>query len=135
MHRFIIIDGDVYTIDNAAERREAREAMREAGIESLAIREGEAGEAGEETGETLAAAPAEPVAPSAEDVAGYLGTLVDPESDDDMRADVIERLTTASPNGRVQVRTYRERMMLTEDEGFTLTIGKAEYQVTVVQVR
>jgi hypothetical protein len=132
MHRFIILSEDIYTLDNAAQRREAREAMRDAGIESLPIFEGEPGEGGEETGETLAAAAAVPAAPSAEDVAGYLGTLIDPESDDDMRAEVIERLATA---GRASVRTYRERMILTDDEGFVLTVGGAEYQVTVQQVR
>jgi hypothetical protein len=37
MHRFIILDDDIYTLDTAEERDHAAEHMRDAGVDSLQV--------------------------------------------------------------------------------------------------
>jgi hypothetical protein len=131
MHRFIICECDILTLDNAQERREAREAIRAAGLASLPILEGEPGEPGEETGEILTAADAPPPEdlPTAETFAEMLSVMVNPEADECERMDVIGGITGC---GRVEIRTFRSAGILTDNEGFVIKIGRAEFQVTVV---
>ncbi len=116
-----------------SERREARERLREAGLESIAIREGEPGEAGTETGEILMAAdgPGDAVAdlPSDREIAEWLGVLINPESSDEERMDVIGAVTQV---GAVRVRSFEAAGVLTSNAGFVITIGPATFQVTVV---
>lgn len=49
-HRYIILDGDILTLDNGHERAEAAAMMRDAGVEFLPEWEGEPGEPGKITG-------------------------------------------------------------------------------------
>jgi hypothetical protein len=157
MHTFITLDDDIYTLDTAAEIAHARQHMAEAGVASLPTYRGEAGEEGTPTGEFIRAAEqpireactacgvevdqdgscpqctyAERAArdlPVDEDIARVLMTLIDPESDEDMRAEAMEMITGSA--ARVDVRSYRDAGMLTRDQGFILRIGIAEFQVTV----
>lgn len=57
MHTFIILNHDIYTLDDAAEIAHARAHMADAGIASLPMYRGEAGDEGELTGEILLVAP------------------------------------------------------------------------------
>lgn len=137
MHRFIILADDIYTLDTPSERAEARVAMAEVGIESLPIFEGDAGEEGAETGETLNAAK------SLEDcdypnrgsytLADWLRVLLDSDSDEDMRAQVLEQIASL---GSVHAKSFEEAMILTDDDGLTITTRDgAVYQITVVRAR
>jgi hypothetical protein len=129
MARFVYTQTEIFLLPG--ERAEAQAAMREAGITSLPILEGEPGTAGSTTGETLEAdGPSPTVAdlPGDAEIAEMLSVLINPESGEDERMDVIGGLTQL---GRVEVRSYRAAGILTHHEGFVIKVGRATFQVTV----
>jgi hypothetical protein len=136
MHNFIIMeDGDIFTIDNAAEIAEARDRMKEDGVASLPIYVGEAGEEGTLTGRSLDAETEEctddaPEVPSDADLAEMLMALVNPENGEDERAEVIERLEAIGLH--TSVTSFRSAGVLTNNAGFVLRIGSTSFQITVV---
>ncbi len=126
MHTYIILNDDIYTLDTREERADACDAMRELGVESLPILEGPAGEEGTPTGEVLQAAVE---MPSNDELAAMLMALVNPESGEDERGQIVEQLAEL---GRVEVRDYRGSGVLTSNAGFVLTIGRVQFQISVV---
>ena len=131
IHRFVILEADILTLDTAAERREAREAIRDAGLESLPIFEGPPGEPGEETGERLTKAAGEPAPelPTERELSETLAAIINPETSSDDRDAMVESLTAY---GRIQIRDFRSAGVLTNNEGFEIIISGQRFQVTVV---
>ena len=160
-HLHITLNDDIYLLDCATEIAHARAHMADAGIVSLPTYLGGPDDDSEATGYLLFAAgwptpcplckvvaqpidaladgtchdcadgetPAAADLPTDRSLAEMLMTLVDPASDEDMRAEVTEQLGNM---GRVDVESFREGGVLTRNEGFTIRIGSATYQVTVV---
>jgi hypothetical protein len=67
--------------------------------------------------------------PTTASIAEIIQTLISPECDDDMRAELVESLTD---HGRVSSRTFREAGILTSNDGIVLRIGRIEFQITIV---
>lgn len=128
MVRYVICADEIFLLHTAEERREARAAIREEGLASLPILEGEPGEDGTETGELLLAATG-PSLPSDEELAETLAAIINPETTEDDRAAMVGSLTAY---GRVSLRSYRSAGVLTDNAGFVLELGTRKFQVTVV---
>lgn len=61
-----------------------------------------------------------------------LETLVHPDSTEEERD---EALDTMLSFGRVEVESFAEAGILTDDLGFVLTVGRAQFQITIVRTR
>jgi hypothetical protein len=154
-HLYITLEDEILTVDNAAERVEARRQMREAGVAELMIWQGGPDEPCESTGQLLTSNPAhapEDYAPPADGagaeksledfdypnrgsytLANWLRILLDAESDDAEREEALEMLASC---GRAQAQTFDDAGLITHDDGVVLTFGDgASYQITVKRAR
>jgi len=76
----------------------------------------------------------EPELPNDDVLAAMLSILVNPESDQEQRDAVAERLDRVGRS--IETSTFREAGVLTDDAGFIVRFGGlAEYQITVVRSR
>jgi predicted house-cleaning noncanonical NTP pyrophosphatase (MazG superfamily) len=85
----------------------------------------------------LVAETADPAAdhemPSDEAFAALLQQIVDPASDEEMTDEALERLEDIIRVGKrsVEVRSFADAHLMTDDAGFVMRIGDTEYQITV----
>lgn len=72
--------------------------------------------------------------PTAEDLAGYLSILLDPETSDADRETALgefhDRLSCA---GRADVKSFQRAGVLTDNDGLVLRAGNLEFQITIVE--
>lgn len=127
-HQYVIIEDEIVTIDTPEERTEALRQMREAGLDELQIWEGDP-DAGTET-ETWSVLDAKLL--TTEEVVEVITQCLHADSHESDREEAAERLAA---RGTVRIKSFVEACLLTRDAGLVLSVGGAEYQITVVRTR
>lgn len=153
-HQFIKLGDDILTLDDAQEIDDAVDAIKRLGLQSIEVY---AGGPDEERSTDLiltsagivqahecdhcpaiGGCPDDPNISNDDyvvarfDLQSVLRTLLDPDSDDDMRAESLEEITAL---GRVEVSTFEDAGVLTRNQGLVLTAGSAQFQITIVRSR